>query len=89
MTPASISSGRQHAGNALLVVGYAVAVWTLAKAVPMFRRRQTRRFLAAEAATTGVAIGWAVRGKSVPSVLNAGMVAMLAAAWWIGGRRRS
>jgi len=89
MTTASVSPGRQQAGNALLVVGYAVAVWALARAVPMYRQRRGRRFLAAEAGTAGVAAGWALRGEPVRSGLNAAMVVVLAAAWWIGARRRS
>jgi len=89
MTSASVSPGRQQVGNALLVVGYAVAVWALARAVPMYRQRRQRRFLAAEAGTAAVAVGWALRGKSLPSALNAGMVVVFAAGWWIGGRRKT
>jgi len=88
VTSASVSPGRQQVGGALLVAGYALAVWALARAVPMYRQRRQRRFLAAEAGTAAVAVGWALRGKTLPSVANAAMVAVFAAGWWIGGRRR-
>ncbi|MDQ6797021.1 MAG: hypothetical protein M3011_03170 [Actinomycetota bacterium] len=89
MTAASVSPGRHQAGNALLVAGYAVAAWALARAVPMYRERRRRRFLAAQAGTAAVAAGWALRGEPVRSALNAAMVAVLAAAWWISGLRRT
>jgi len=89
VTVASISPGRQQAGNAALVVGYGVAVWALARAVPMFRQRRAGRFLAAEAGTAAVAVGWALRRDVVPAALNGGFVVAFAAAWWIGGRRRT
>ena len=88
MTTGSVGPVRQQAGNALLVAGYAVAVWALAKAVPMYRRRQTKRFLAAEAGTAAVAVGWALRGRTWRAAPNAAMVLVFAAVWWIGGRRR-
>ncbi len=90
MTPASasVSAGRQQAGNALLLAGYAVAIWALARAVPMYRQRRQRRFLAAEAGTAAVAVGWALRGQAFRSAANAGLVAVFAAGWWIGGRKR-
>ncbi len=89
MTPtsASVSAGREQAGNALLVGGYAVAVWALARAVPMYRQRRRRRFFAAEAGTAAVAVGWALRGNSFRSAANAGLVAVFAAGWWIGSRQ--
>lgn len=89
MTAASIAPGRQQAGNVALAVGYAVAVWALARTVPMFAQRRTGRFLAAEAGTAAVATGWALRRQAVPAVLNGGFVAVFAAAWWIAGRRSS
>ncbi len=88
MTSASVSPGRQQVGGALLVGGYAVACWALARALPMYRQRRTRRFLAAEAGTAAVAVGWALRGQSLRSAANAGLVAVFAAGWWVGGRRR-
>jgi len=89
MTAASLSPGRHQAGNVALAVGYAVAVWALAGAVPMFRQRRGARFLAAEAGTAAVAAGWALRRQGVPAVLNGGFVAVLAATWWVAGRRRA
>jgi len=89
MTSVSVSPGRQQAGNVLLVVGYAVAVWALARVVPMYRQRRQRRFFATEAATAGVAVGWALRGNALRSAANAGLVVIFATAWWIGGRRRN
>lgn len=84
-----MSSPRDQAGLVLLVVGYPGACWALARAVPMFRQRRARRFLATQAAIAAVALGWTLRGKAVPAVLNASMVVVLAAAWRIAGRRRS
>jgi hypothetical protein len=89
VTAVSVSPGRQQAGNVALVVGYAVAIWALSRAVPMFGQRRTGRFLAAEAGTAAVATGWALRRQAVPAALNGGFVAAFAAAWWIAGRRHS
>ncbi len=89
MSSASVSPGRQQVGGVLLVAGYAVAVWALARAVPMYRQRRQRRFLAAEAGTAAVAVGWALRGQAFRSAANAGLVAVFAAGWWIGGRRKT
>jgi len=87
MSSAHLSPGRQQVGGALLVAGYAVAIWALARAVPMYRQRRQRRFLAAEAGTAAVAVGWALRGQAFRSAANAGLVAVFAAGWWIGGRQ--
>ncbi len=89
MTSASVSPGRQQAGNVLLVTGYVVACWALARAVPMFRQRRGRRFVAAEAGTAAVAVGWALKRNALPAIVNTGTVAVFAAIWWIGGRRRA
>jgi hypothetical protein len=75
-------------GTVLLAVGYPAAVWALARAVPMFRQRRGRRFLVAETGTASVALGWALRGKAVPSFLNASAAVVLALLWWFTGRRR-
>lgn len=88
MSAASVSPVRQHAANALLVTGYAVAIWALARAVPMFRQHRGRRFLAAEAGTAAVAVGWALRGKTFRAASNAALVVLFAAGWWITGRSR-
>ena len=82
-------STRDQVGTVLLAVGYPAAVWALARAVPMFRRRRVRRFLVTEAGTATVALGWALKRKAVPSFLNASAVVFLALVWWFTGRRRN
>ena len=89
MTTSSGGSIREQVGTILLLAGYPAAIWALARAVPMFRRRRGRRFLVAEAGAASVAVGWALKRKAVPSALNASAVVVLALVWWITGRRRA
>ena len=74
-------SGRRTASNVLLAAGYPVAGWAVAKLVPLYRDEDLTRFLALEAGTACVAVGWALRRRWVPAALNAGALAAFAGVW--------
>ena len=87
MTPGPLSPGRRRASDALLLIGYPLAVGAAAKLVPMYRQRRFRRFLTLEAGTASVVAGLALRRRRVPALVNAGALAAFAGAWMLGGRR--
>ena len=77
-----------RASNALLVSGYAMAVWAALRFVPMWRQRRLGRFLAFEAGTAAVATGLVLRGRHRDAGLNAAAFVGLALAWVVTNRRK-
>ena len=74
--------------NALLVSGYALAIWAALRFVPMWRQRRIGRFLAFEAGTAAVATGLVLRGRHRDAGINATVFVGLALAWVVTNRRR-
>lgn len=77
----------RRAGTALLAVGYATAVGTGGLLRGAFRQRRAGRFVAFEAGTACVVVGWVLRGHRFRAFLNAAFMALLGLAWWAGGNR--
>ncbi|CAN5137925.1 hypothetical protein BH18ACT4_BH18ACT4_05860 [soil metagenome] len=74
-------------GVILLVVGYPVAVVMVTRLVPILRQRRWRWFVALEAATACIIVGFAVLGEPLGAVLNGAAFAGFAFSWWGRGRR--
>jgi hypothetical protein len=83
-----ISPARRRASNALLLVGYPLAVGAGLKLVPMFAERRTQRFLLFEAGTGAVVAGLVLRRRPIPAGLNAAALAGSGALWWAVGRHK-
>jgi hypothetical protein len=74
--------------NVLLVAGYAAAIGSAVKFVPMWRQRRLGRFLVFEAGTACVAVGWALHHRTEGAAINGAILAGLGLAW-AATRRRS
>ena len=74
-------------GTVLLVAGYPAAVIAATRLPASFRHRRPGAFLAFEAATATVVVGWGARGRWAPAAVNAVILAGLAAAWTLRGRQ--
>lgn len=71
----------------LLVAGYAVALAMLARLRPVLAERRVWWFVALEAATTSIVVGWFLHGRPLAALANGAALAGFAAAWLIAGRR--
>ena len=88
-TRAPLSPARRRASNALLAIGYSLAVGAGAKLVPTYTERRRRRFLVFQAGTGAVVAGLVLRRRRIPAALNAAILAGSAASGWATGRHRS
>lgn len=79
---------RQSAGTALLVAGYALAVGAAPLLPRAIRHRRAAAFITFEAATGAVVVGWALRDRWAPAIVNAVILTGLAATWLTRSRRR-
>jgi hypothetical protein len=73
--------------DALLVIGYPLAVGVLARLRPVLVERRVWWFATLEAATASIAAGWLLRGRPLPAAVNVAALAGFALAWVITGRR--
>lgn len=71
----------------VLVAGYAVALAMLARLRPVLAERRVWWFVALEAATTSIVVGWLLHGRPLAALANGAALAGFAAAWLIAGRR--
>lgn len=72
----------------LLIAGYPVALVVLARLRSVFRERRTTWFVAEEAASAAIALGWALKGRAEGAAVNALWATALGAAWVFSRRRR-
>ena len=77
----------RSAGNIFLVVGYPVAVGVLTRLGRVLRERRLPWFVALEAATGCIVVGWSLRGKPLPALVNGAALVGFALAWRATGRR--
>ena len=75
--------------NALLVVGYAVAVVVLVRTGVVLRERRWRWFVALEIATATVILGYVLAGNAIGVILNALNLLVITLVWIWTGRRPS
>lgn len=87
-TRAPLSPSRRRASNALLALGYSLAVGAGAKLVPTYTERRRLRFLVFEVGTAAVVAGLVLRRRRIPAAINAAILGGSAASWWAAGRRR-
>ncbi|MDQ3145638.1 MAG: hypothetical protein M3R01_01680 [Actinomycetota bacterium] len=75
--------------NALLAVGYPVAVAMIVRWVPIVRQRRLGQFALHQAGVGAIVAGWALRGRTQGVVVN-GSWWVSAALWYtLAGRRRA
>ena len=78
--------------DVLLLFGYLLAV-PFTAFVPGFlrlwRRREVEVFLTAQVGALLIVVGWALKGREVPALVNAGWLVGLTVAWVVEGRRRA
>lgn len=72
----------------LLVVGYVLAVPVVVRLVPVLRQRRVPWFVALEVGTACITMGWLLRGRALPTAVNAVALVGFALAWVATGRRR-
>jgi len=71
----------------LLLIGYPVALATLARLRLVLAERRVWWFAALEAATAGIVAGWSLKGRLLAALLNGAALAGFAIAWFVTGRR--
>ncbi len=71
----------------LLVVGYPSALVVLARLKAVLVQRRVWWFAALEGATASIGIGWLLRGRPLPALINGIALVGFAIAWSITGRR--
>jgi len=75
------------ASNALLAVGYPVAVAAGARLVPALRQRRHRRLATLEGAMGAIVAGHALAGRWPAVAVNAATLVGFALAWAVATRR--
>lgn len=73
--------------SVLLMIGYPLALGVLARLRPVLAERRVWWFLALEAATASVTVGWLLHGRPIPAALNGAALLGFAIAWLITGQR--
>lgn len=73
--------------SVLLMIGYPLALGVLARLRPVLAERRVRWFVALEAATASIIVGWLLHGRPIPAALNGTALLGFALAWLITGQR--
>ncbi len=71
----------------LLAVGYAGALAVLVRLKPVLVERRVRWFAALQVATAAIAVGWLLKGRTLPALVNGAALVGFGIAWLITGRR--